>query len=458
MKKNMICEEVKKGYNQGTYDPQPLATSSPSSFKILKFHPATALFPWMPRPEFHALVEDIKQNGLQEPIVTLDGKILDGRHRYLACLEAGVKPSFTKRDGNDEPLEYVIRANWFRRQLSGCQRAIIGAKLQKIWAKESRSQRARQAAVKRHHGSSGATKVTPKQARCREKAAHLLNVPQHNLRKATALLTGSPALAEQVEQGTINLDVASRRMRRENREATEKKLVAQFNCTTLRSYHKVVHIECADFRKFLPNPKERPHFIITDPPYKADFNDGYADLARLAAEILPDDGALVVMTGLVAIPQIVGAMDRHLPYRWCLRYDWPSGQSSTNHLRKVNQSWKPVWIFSKSGKGKFIQDDVIRAGQIDKHYHPHQQDVEGFMQIIERTTEPGSLICDPFTGTGTTGVATLRVGGGRRFVGCDIDPQQIEHAVRRTKAAWQELINAAAQKNQLGGGSDERRD
>jgi ParB-like chromosome segregation protein Spo0J len=38
-----------------------------------------------------------------------EGKILDGRHRYRACLELGITPKFVELGGSDESkLEFVI--------------------------------------------------------------------------------------------------------------------------------------------------------------------------------------------------------------------------------------------------------------------------------------------------------------------------------------------------------------
>jgi hypothetical protein len=101
----------------------------------LEFHPYANLFPLMEGKEFDALVTDIKTNGLRDSIMLLDGKILDGRNRYRACLAAGVEPAMHKwredwpHHGNGGPLGYVLSQNLHRRHLTTDQRAAIAAEL-----------------------------------------------------------------------------------------------------------------------------------------------------------------------------------------------------------------------------------------------------------------------------------------------------------------------------------------
>ena len=57
------------------------------------FHPVAELFPLLGGNEFDGLVKDVREHGLREPIwLHQDGRIIDGRNRYLACLEAGIEP------------------------------------------------------------------------------------------------------------------------------------------------------------------------------------------------------------------------------------------------------------------------------------------------------------------------------------------------------------------------------
>jgi hypothetical protein len=95
----------------------------------LEAHPLAELFPMMEGPQFAGLVSDIRENGLREPIITFEGKILDGRNRYAACTEVGVEPMTRPWDGKGDPLSYVISKNLNRRHLDEAQRAMVAAKI-----------------------------------------------------------------------------------------------------------------------------------------------------------------------------------------------------------------------------------------------------------------------------------------------------------------------------------------
>jgi ParB-like chromosome segregation protein Spo0J len=96
-------------------------------------HELAEAFPPMDEEAFAALVEDIRQNGLLTRItMTEDGKILDGRNRYRACLAADVEPKYEvyHGDGTREDLVgFVISRNFHRRHLTESQRAMVAARM-----------------------------------------------------------------------------------------------------------------------------------------------------------------------------------------------------------------------------------------------------------------------------------------------------------------------------------------
>ncbi len=93
-------------------------------------HPVRDFFPFAGVAFVERLVADIRANGLRQPIVKCDGAILDGRSRYLACLVAGIEPTFTFFEGtDDEALNFVISTDIIRADFNIHARAMIAAKI-----------------------------------------------------------------------------------------------------------------------------------------------------------------------------------------------------------------------------------------------------------------------------------------------------------------------------------------
>jgi ParB-like chromosome segregation protein Spo0J len=78
-------------------------------------HPLSAAWSAMDDESFKGLIDDIDANGVRNPIALYDGMILDGWHRYKACLELNVKkPPMVEYDGSD-PASFVVSMNFHRR-------------------------------------------------------------------------------------------------------------------------------------------------------------------------------------------------------------------------------------------------------------------------------------------------------------------------------------------------------
>ena len=82
---------------------------------------------------------------------------------------------------------------------------------------------------------------------------------------------------------------------------------------------------------------------------------------------------------------------------------------------------------------------ALRASEkeFDSRQHPTQKPVVVMKSAIERYTQLGDTIFDPFMGSGTTGVACVQTG--RNFIGCEIDEGYFKIDEKRIHDAEQQM-------------------
>jgi site-specific DNA-methyltransferase (adenine-specific) len=79
---------------------------------------------------------------------------------------------------------------------------------------------------------------------------------------------------------------------------------------------------------------------------------------------------------------------------------------------------------------------------VRSNHHPTVKPVSVMAWCIRLVTPPGGLVLDPFTGSGTTGVAARREG--MRFVGCELSEEYAEIARARIRQARGSLFAGGA--------------
>ena len=157
------------------------------------FHPVAAIFPMMEGREFKDLVADVRRYGLRESIwLHRDGRILDGRNRYLACREASVEPTFRTYGGSDaDVIPFIVSHNLHRRHLNESQRGMVAAKIANF-------PRGRPEENPPIGGFSTAD------------AAQMLNVGTRTIERARTVRDhGAPELIDVVEQGRVSVSAAA---------------------------------------------------------------------------------------------------------------------------------------------------------------------------------------------------------------------------------------------------------
>ena len=75
----------------------------------------------------------------------------------------------------------------------------------------------------------------------------------------------------------------------------------------------------------------------------------------------------------------------------------------------------------------------------DGKEHPTQKPLQVMGWCIERIPDDPAVILDPFMGSGTTGVACVKLG--RQFIGIEIEPKYFDIACRRIeKTVWDKML------------------
>jgi hypothetical protein len=211
-------------------------------------------FPILEGEEFDALVEDIKQHGQLEPIITVDDEILDGVNRYRACKKLGIEPKTKPYRGND-PLGYVISTNIRRRHLNQSQKAALAVEMLPEYEKE---------ADERGHGKVGGQNRPPNlaidsegKARATSQAARAVGASDRIVRQAKRVKQESPAAFDEVVRGIKSVDAADDELR----EAHEKKRRAEDK----QKYTKSLSAMRADEQRYLTDLL-RVVNLISEPP------------------------------------------------------------------------------------------------------------------------------------------------------------------------------------------------
>lgn len=197
----------------------------------MEFHEIANIFPMMIGNEYRSLVTDIRENGLREPITTYEGKILDGRNRYAACLECGIEPLYREWDGRGSPISFVVSLNLQRRHLTSSQRAAISIDLESMYAIEAKERQGTRTDI---------VEIIPQSdfGKAREQAAKDMNTNARYVQDAKMLSEKAPDLFYNIKSGEMTIPEAKREIVKRERIETP------------------------------PLPSDKYRIIYADPPWK----------------------------------------------------------------------------------------------------------------------------------------------------------------------------------------------
>lgn len=175
--------------------------------------------------------------------------------------------------------------------------------------------------------------------------------------------------------------------------------------------------------------------VMADPPYgcnKAEWDGSFPTEWYSLALAMSD--AVVIITGSIGLRDSMrlvgdGVVDIIAARNMNALTRGPIGFS--NWIAAVLVGEKP-----RQGPNAF--DFVIRG---DMPNHPSPKPLEYMDKLVKRVTEEDDLILDPFTGSGTTGVACVKAN--RRFIGIEIEERYCAIARRRIEQEANHLFAGA---------------
>lgn len=169
----------------------------------LQFHPVANIFPMMQPDEYQALVEDIRANGLLEPIWTHEGQVIDGRNRWKACQEAGIAPTFREWSGQGSLVAFVVALNLKRRHLNSGQRAVIALRADELARAEAKARQGARNDISQRFDES-------QSGRSDEQTAGLWSTNRQYISDARYIERHAPELLDEIVSDTVSISDAKR--------------------------------------------------------------------------------------------------------------------------------------------------------------------------------------------------------------------------------------------------------
>ena len=177
--------------------------------------------------------------------------------------------------------------------------------------------------------------------------------------------------------------------------------------------------------------------VVTDPPFGMAFRSNHR---RVKHSAIANDDDTALLQWACSIP---AAHSKYVFCRWdnitdipkpkslvtWVKNNWSMGDLEHEHGRQTE-----VAAFYPGPAHDFPNGrpaDVIEAPRTGNVFHPTEKPVQLISAFLRWTR---GLVCDPFMGSGTTGVACARAG--RPFVGIEIDESYFDIACRRIHDAY----------------------
>jgi len=223
-------------------------------------------------------------------------------------------------------------------------------------------------------------------------------------------------------------------------------------------------IQRSDYRKYMKSVEPNSvDLILTDPPYNISRQTGFSKLgknsvkrfavsmdfgewdhkpinlktfSKLAYTTLRQGGTAIVWYDVWKVNYLAEAMT-NAGFKMIRLIVWNKTNPVPLNSKAfyLSNSREMAVLGVKGGKPTFNgeYDNGEYSYPIPRHngkkIHPTQKPLNLFHDLIDKHSEQGDIVLDPFLGSGTTAVASIN--NDRIFLGCDIDQKYVDGAKAR---------------------------
>lgn len=237
----------------------------------------------------------------------------------------------------------------------------------------------------------------------------------------------------------------------------------------MRELHQIWNGDSVELCKVFQK-KRQVGCIITDPPYGVDNQsrsavtaEGKLNARKIANDSSPEEAIAIfdaVMDSL--LPATVDECDLYIFTSWQVLEQWLGvARKLSRHgfYQKAMLTWEKdgpgmghleYWgmgcefiLYLKKGmraRSDKRRNCVLHYSQLrpDKMIHPHEKPPELLYDLIKFSSNPGDLIVDPFSGSGSTVRAARDLG--RNCIGIELDKMNFDRANQKLQSTAVESV------------------
>lgn len=188
-------------------------------------------------------------------------------------------------------------------------------------------------------------------------------------------------------------------------------------------------------------PEGTIDLVVTDPPYLVNYRDrsgrslknddnpsGVLPVFEPMAKAMKEDSYAICFAGWSALPQFSTAWER-AGLRIVSQIIWNKGYVSRRGYTQYCH--EGAYVLAKGNPAKPLRPvpsvmDWVYSGN---RRHPTEKAIEIITPLIRCFSKQGDLVCDPFSGSGSTSVAAAL--NGRDYLGIELDEKHCQTARAR---------------------------